>query len=247
MNPDVPIRDLVRNIVADKSTSYTAAQAIVAALFARERGAGGQLVEVPMIDASLAFFWPDGMMAHTFQGEDKPRGRTLYEVYRLWEASDGQFCYFTATDQEFHGFFRALGHSEWSVDPRFATPKARAEPKNWAELGQLILKEFATKTTKELVDRMIEEDVPVGPVLSLDELYDDPQLQHNEAILEYEHPTAGRYRQARPAARFEKTPQDPRRHHPPLLGEHTEEILLEVGYTSEEIEKLRSANAIPKA
>ncbi len=71
-SPELPIRDLVRNIVADKSSAYTAAQAIAAALFARQRGAGGQLIEVPMIDASLAFFWPDGMMRQTFTGDDAP-------------------------------------------------------------------------------------------------------------------------------------------------------------------------------
>jgi crotonobetainyl-CoA:carnitine CoA-transferase CaiB-like acyl-CoA transferase len=246
LNPEVPIRDLVRNIVADKSTAYTAAQAIVAALFARERGAGGQLVEVPMLDASLAFFWPDGMLGHTFQGDDKPRGRTLYEVYRLWETADGQLSYFTATEQEYHALFRALDHPEWSEDPRFATQKARAQPENWAELGQLVMQAFSMKSAKELVARMVEEDVPAGPVLTLDELYDDPQIRHNGAILDLEHPKAGAYRQARPAARFAKTPQDPNRYPPPLLGEHTEELLRELGYSDDRILALRAARVIPE-
>jgi crotonobetainyl-CoA:carnitine CoA-transferase CaiB-like acyl-CoA transferase len=244
LNPDVPIRDLVRNIVADKSTAYTAAQAIVSALFARERGAGGQLVEVPMLDASLAFFWPDGMMAETFQGEDKPRGRGLYDVYRLWDTADGQICYFAANDQEHHALFRALEHPEWIRDPRFGTREERVKPENSEALGQLVTRELAARTTAELVDRFVEEDVPVGPVLSLEELFDDPQIRHNEAILEFDHPTAGRYRQARPAARFQKTPQDARRRLPPLLGEHTEEVLRELGYANEAIEALRGDGVI---
>ena len=80
VNPQVPIPDLVRNLIADKATAFTTAQAITAALFARERGAGGQHIRVPMIDASLAFFWPDGMWAHTMRGEGVEPGRTLYET-----------------------------------------------------------------------------------------------------------------------------------------------------------------------
>ena len=122
--------------------------------------------------------------------------------------------------------------------------ESRADPENYATLGGLVMQALQSKTTNELVERMVEEDVPVGPILTLEELFDDPQIQHNEAILEFEHPSAGPYRQARPAARFEKTPQDPRRHMPPLLGEHTEEILREHGYTEERIESLRSSAVI---
>ena len=90
-----------------------------------------------------------------------------------------------------------------------------------------------------LIERLADEEVPVGPVLGLDELGSDPQIVHNEAILEFDHPTAGRFRQARPAARFAKTPQDPHRRLPPLHGEHSDEILRELGYTDGDIERLR--------
>lgn len=245
INPEAPIRDLVRNIVSDKSSAYTAAQAICAALFARERGAGGQHIEVPMLDASLAFFWPDGMMAHTFAGDDIPPGRTLYEVYRLWETSDGHLMYFAATDSEFEGLFRAVGHPEWNDDPRFNTREERGKADNTAELGALLMAAIASMTTKKCLERMVEEDVPVGPVLTPDELFDDEQIRHNEAILEFDHPTAGRFRQARPAARFDKTPQDPHTRMPPLHGEHTEEILRELGFDDTAIEKLRADEVIP--
>ena len=87
----------------------------------------------------------------------------------------------------------------------------------------------------------------MGPVLALDELADDPQIVHNEAILEFEHPTAGAYRQARPAARFDKTPQDPRRRFPPRLGEHTDEVLRELGYGDDDLARMRGAGLIPGA
>jgi crotonobetainyl-CoA:carnitine CoA-transferase CaiB-like acyl-CoA transferase len=96
-----------------------------------------------------------------------------------------------------------------------------------------------------LIERMAAEDVPVGPVLTLDELDSDPQIQHNEAILEFEHPTAGRFRQARPAARFDKTPQNPRRRLPPLHGEHTREVLQELGYSGEDLERMQQEGLIP--
>ena len=230
LNPEVPIRDLVRNVVSDKSSAYTAAQAITAALFARERGAGGQHIRVPMLDASLAFFWPDGMMRHTMVGDDVRRpGPTLYESYHLTETADGHMMYFVASQVEYHGLFRALGREEWCQDERFKTLRVVTRPENRAALGELLLQEFATQPTAELVERLSAEGVPAAPVLDLDQIFDDPQILHNEAVYEREHPTAGRMRGARPAARFDKTPQaaGPTA---PLHGEHTDEILAELGY-----------------
>ena len=244
VNPEVPIPDLVRNIVADKSSAYTAAQAITAALFARERGAGGQHIDIPMIDASLAFFWPDGMLAHTFAGDDKPSGLTLYQVYKLSQTSDGHLIYFAATDKEMHGLFRALGHPEWAEDSRFGVAASRSNMDNAVALGEKIAEAMLGQTTEALLARMLEEDVPVGPVLNLDEVFNDPQVEHNNAILEFDHPTAGRYHQARPAARFAKTAQEPKRRMPPLHGEHTEEVLRELGYGEAELERLRGDNTI---
>ena len=94
------------------------------------------------------------------------------------------------------------------------------------------------------MERMLAEDVPAGPVLSLEELFDDPQLRNNEAILDFDHPTAGRFHQARPAARFHKTPQDPRRRLPPLHGEHTDEVLAELGRDAAAIQQLRDKGAV---
>ena len=240
-NPDVPIPDLVRNIVADKSSAYTAAQAITSALFARERGAGGQRIDVPMMDASLAFFWPDGMLKHTFVGEGAQKGAALYEIYRLWETRDGRVIWFANNDSEYYGLFRALKKPEWCHDPRFCDTPSRIE--NLEELGAQIMQAVAEFSTQELLDRMIAEDVPAGAVLDLEALLEDPQLQHNEAIVEQDHPMAGRIRMARPAARFHQTPQHISRP-APGPGEHTEEILREAGLSAEEIDGLRTRGAI---
>ncbi len=245
MSQEIPIRDLVRNIVCDKSTSYTAAQAITAALFARDRGAGGQLIEIPMIDSSLAFFWPDGMIRHTFENTDELLGAALYETYRLWHTKDGQIIYFVASQVETEGLFRALGHPEWIEDPRFATTEARMVPENGEALGALMDDAIRAISTEELLEKMVENEVPGGRILELEEIFEDPQIKHNESIMEFNHPTAGKYWQARPAAQFHATPQDARRRMPPLLGEHTEEVLAELGLGEADIEALRGKGIVP--
>ena len=171
----------------------------------------------------------------------------LYELYRLWETADGHLIYFAATDSEFNGLFRALERPEWCDDERFNNAEARSVPENREALGSLIMEAILVKPTQELIERMAKEEVPVGPVLSPDQIAADPQVVHNEAVLEFEHPTAGRYQQAAPAARFDKTPQDARRRMPPLHGEHTDEVLRELGYGDADLARAREAGVIPKS
>ena len=236
-NPVTDFLDLVRNIVCDKSSAYTAAQAITAALFARERGAGGQHIRVPMLDAALAFFWPDGMLAHTMVGEGVVPGYPLYEVYRLTDTQDGHLIYFMASKVEFHGLFRALERPDLIEDGRFDGPGM--DPKDLLELGEILADEFRKWKTEEVTQRLVDEQVPVGPVLSLEQVLEDLQIQHNDAIVTREHPTAGRIREVRPGAHFSATvPELP----PiaPLKGEHNDEILAELGIEADERDRLRA-------
>jgi crotonobetainyl-CoA:carnitine CoA-transferase CaiB-like acyl-CoA transferase len=236
-NVDSGERDAVRTIVCDKATSYTAAQAITAALLARERGAGGQHVRIAMLDAALAFFWPDGMLRHTMLGDGVGPGGTYYESFRLTETRDGQVLAYSATQGEFEGFCRAVGHPEWIEDPRFATLPARIA--NGDAFGAL--RDAATRalTSAELLACLEREQVPAGPVHELTDVLDDPQVAANGAIVEFEHPHGGRMRQARPAARFAATPASPGAP-APRLGEHTDAVLFEIGYGRAEIARLRN-------
>jgi len=240
-NPEVPIPDLVRNVVVDKAASYTSAQAITAALLARERGAEGQTISVSLLDAGLAFFWPDGMMKDTFIGDGVRKGPALYDRYRLTETKDGHIVMWAGGDNEWHAVFEALDRPDLCEDERFATGRARAD--HGEELGLILYNEFRKWTTDEIVHRMEVAEAPCGPVLGLDELPDNPQLQHNETIYEVEHPSAGRMQQCRPAPLFSGTAPE-RGGVAPLAGEHTEEVLAEIGYSSEKIAGMRERGII---
>ena len=113
LNPQIPFPDLVRNLYADKSTALTVAQATTAALLARERTGVGQHVEIPMVDACMYFFWPDGMMDLTMVDDDANGGILLSSVYNLTECSDGKIVYFAASDKQRAGVCAAVGHPEW--------------------------------------------------------------------------------------------------------------------------------------
>jgi len=240
-HPDTGDRDLVRHVICDKASAYTAAQAITAALFARARGAGGQHVRIAMLDAALAFFWPDGMMAHTMVGDGVRPGPTLYQIYRLTGTADGHLIYFAVSDAEFHGLFRALGRPEWCEDERFAQLGNRMQ--HTEQLEKLLRQEFRSWPTGEILARMAAESLPAAPVLSLEEVLADPQVRHNEVLVEREHPTAGVIRQPRPPARFDRTPAEPGRL-APLHGEHTDEILAELGIDAGERRALREAGIV---
>ncbi|HJP34857.1 MAG TPA: CoA transferase [Gammaproteobacteria bacterium] len=233
--------DLVRNIICDKSTSYTAAQAITAALFARERGHGGQHIKIAMIDAGLAFFWCDGMMAHTLVGEGVQTAAALYDIYKLRESADGPLVVFAASDSEFQGLARALDRLDLIEDERFKTLADRLQ--NVVALEEIVNAELRKWPAAELVERLVAEDVPAGPIHSLEEVIDDPQLRHNDAIVEFDHPLAGRMRQPAPPARFDRTPAAPGRP-APALGEHTDEVMEEIGVGDADRQRLREDDVI---
>ncbi len=241
-NPEIPFPDLVRNIVCDKVTSMTAMQAVTAALFARERGAGGQHVHVPMLDAALSFLFPDGFMSKALvddpRADERPR---LSSVYRVSPTADGHLIYHTATMDDMYRLFRALGHPEWVDDPRWSS--AVELRKNLTVLGELIAAAFESFTTSELSARLEAEEVPFTPVLDLDQLQRDPQVLHNGALRTREHPVAGRILEAASPVRFSATPA-PVAALAPQQGEHTDDVLRQLGRSDDDIRSMREAGVI---
>jgi len=243
LNPQVPFPDLVRNLYADKSSAMTAAQAITAALLVRERTGEGQHVEVPMLDATMYFFWPDGMMDQTVIDEDASPGFLLSSVYSLTDCADGKIVYFVTSDPMRQALYDALGHPEWKEDERFATMMAIANPENFQTLGVLLAEAFAALTVEQALEALIANDVPAGPILSAEEAIADPQLQHNETLQVWQHPQAGSVRQPRPAARFEKTPASFAAT-ASLRGADNDAILSELGRSADDIAALRKSGII---
>ena len=243
LNPEIPFPDLVRNLIADKSTAMTAAQAITAALFARERTGEGQHVEVPMLDACLYFFWPDGMMDLTMLDEDVTPGIRLAQIYSITNTADGQIVYFAANDKQRFGLFRALNRAELCDDERFSSLTAIANPENFAAMGQILVGEFEKVTSVEILDRLGEHEVPCGPILDGEEVLEDPQVVHNGILAVWDHPSGGKVRQPKLAARFSATPVS---FNPSgaLLGEHNDEILAELGRDPKVIGRLRADGVI---
>jgi crotonobetainyl-CoA:carnitine CoA-transferase CaiB-like acyl-CoA transferase len=228
---------MVRVIVPDKVTALTASQLITAALLSRERTGEGQHVRLAMLDAMVAFLWPEGMVFHTFVGDDVAGIKPPDRRDLVYETSDGYMIVGTVAHREFVAFCEAVGKPEWLEDPRFANAAgliANAEAR--LELMQSVL---ITRTTAEWCERLDKAQVPCAPVLTRDELIVHPQIVENGIVLESDHPTAGRMREARPPERMEATPSGITRP-APTLGEHTDEVLREAGLDASRIEQLRS-------
>ena len=232
---------LVKNIVIDKVTAYTVTQAVTAALFARSRGAGGQHIEISMLDVGLSFMWPDAMSDHlVIEGNvrHQPHMSTYYEIR---PTSDGFVAQMAISDRQFPGLCRALGTETWLDDPRFATMEHRVE--NASALGELIDTEFAKFTSSDLLKRLHANDVAAAPVHALGDIHLDPQVQHSGSLTERTLPHLGTVREPFPAARFRGTPTSLDRG-APALGEHSAEVASELGYSDAEVDELLAAGAI---
>lgn len=228
----------IRTFLPDKLTAVTAAQAITAALLARAQTGEGQHVRLSMLDTCIAWMWPDAMTPYTWADEELEQ---LPSPDFCFETADGYLTCLVVSDGNWAGLCRAAEKPEWQSDPRFEKQDARFS--NFSLLFETMTELFLTRPAEEWLERLAKEDVPSAPVLNPKQLLEHPQIVASGIAIESEHPSAGRIREARPAARFDRTPAEPERH-APSLGEHTNEVLGELGLSSNEISALRSEGVI---
>jgi crotonobetainyl-CoA:carnitine CoA-transferase CaiB-like acyl-CoA transferase len=231
---------MMRLIIPDKVTALTAAQAVTAALLGRVKTGQGQHVKLAMLDAVVAFLWPEGMARYTFKSSDGVaiRGGARDLVF---ETADGYITVGAVSDAEWHALARTIGHPEWLDDPRFKNVAGRARFAD--ERLELTQNALAGKTSAEWLAKFDAAQVPCAPVLRREDLLTDPQIAANELIVESTHPFAGPMRQPRPAARYDGTPTSVQRP-APTLGEHTDAVLAEIGIAPERIAELRNTGVI---
>lgn len=224
--------DYVPTVLADKVSSLTIAYSVLAALMHRERTGRGQQVEVPMTDTMLAFNLVEHLGGATFEPQHGPFGfpRSLVRNHRAVPTKNGLACLAIYGPPNVVKFFTVVGRPELAADPRFVTSDALYQ--HFEEFYDVVEKIAAERTTDEWEALCAEHSIPFGRVVDIEEAAS--QLDT------VEHPTEGTIRYVPTPVQFSETPASVRRHAPDV-GEHSAEVLAELGYTAQQIEELSSA------
>src|SRR5579885_739904 len=229
--------------LADLTCATAACRGVLYALLARERTGRGQEVYVAIVDAMVALLtWSAGMYFETGRapgvaGNDHP----LASPFGVYRAKDGPFNVCAGNEEIWKRLCAAIGRPELAADPRFATVNDRVAHR--AELNQILADAFQARTASEWVAYLNERGVASGPIYRLDEVFSDPQVRHQQMLVEMPHPVHGTVKMLGLPIKLTDTPGRIRRV-PPLLGEHTDEVLAEAGYAPGEIDRLRDARVV---
>lgn len=234
---------MIRTIVADKTTSIFTAQAITAALYAREKTGQGQHIRISLLDTMVSYLWPEGMMQYAVVGREKTASSTNAGPDLVFEALDGFLAVGTITDSEWQGFCTAVERPDLLTDERFHTAERRSL--NQVARIQMMGEILKTRARDEWLDRLDRADVPCAPVLRRNEILENPQVIASDLVQSLHQPSVGEMRQARPAALFSNTPAAIRGP-APGLGEHTDAILQELGYSADAIAELKTRSVVAK-
>jgi len=216
-------------IIADKVIGHILASSIGMALFERERSGLGQEVRVPMLETMIDFNLLEHQWGHAF---DPPLGEPGYsrlfsQQRRPFRTKDGHICVTATTDSQWARLFHAIGRPELAKDERFEKMAQRSF--NFVAVFAELEMALAQRSTAEWVAIFDQADLPNGPAPSLEELYASDYLKDAGFFQRYEHPSEGTLVASEPPVSYSRTPTRFRRP-PPRLGEHTSELLKELGF-----------------
>ncbi|WP_266081446.1 CaiB/BaiF CoA transferase family protein [Haladaptatus caseinilyticus] len=230
--------------IADIGAGMYATQAILAALLERELGDGtGQKIDVSLLDGQVA--WMSYMASNYFATGTAPdrmgSKHPTIAPYQAFPTADGYVVIAVPSPNLWPKFCTAIDRDDLIDDDRFHDNASRVE--NREKLDTLLEAEFAAYTTAEILDVMDDHGVPASEVKDMEDVFDDPQVAARGMHQSVSHPTAGDVEMAGSPMHLSKTPASVRAH-PPLLGEHTEQILSEYGYTASDIDQLEEKDII---
>jgi crotonobetainyl-CoA:carnitine CoA-transferase CaiB-like acyl-CoA transferase len=229
-----------RTMMVDKYSASAMASAVLAALLHRERSGGeGQRITVSLLDAFSSFSLIDNLYNHMWLDSDD-RIPAINSTIPI-KTADGMVMGHIQTDEQFVRICRFLGREELIEDERFRGPWNRLS--NIEAMWRELEKTTQAIPTAQIMAGVGREGVPIGPVNSIEDFLADPQVQHNESVVEYRDETYGRVLFANYPARFEKTPAQVAARSP-KLGEHTDAVLAELGYSPEQIDAARTAGVV---
>ena len=232
---------LIRGMVADKVAALTTSQAITAALFARYKTGKRQHVQVSMLEANIAFNWPDVMMHETVLDDDALHLPNLLGSYQLFSTSDGWLSVTAGTDSQWEAVCSALSREDLAEDERFSSAANRS--KHFTEWYESFDEMLAAFTTEEALKKCQDADVPAVKVLDPSEVAHDIHVEEVGSVAEVEHPIIGKMRVPRQGAMFNNSTN----HSPtpaPAYCQDTTDLLIDLGYSTDLIEKLRSTGTV---
>ena len=225
----------MKTLMCDKITSLTAAQAMTAALFKREKTNKGQRVTLSMLDTALYFMWSDSMYNYSWHGNDWAPIPNIADFYEPVKTKDGHIALVAINDSEFSGVLKAIGREDLLEDVRFSTTENRLM--NVVEMQEILLNAYSEFTSDELVERMEENDVPAAKINRREDIFSDPQVINNSSIINTKNNGEKIIKGPKPPANFLDDECDEPKFMP-ALGQHSSEILKEYGFSNDEINSL---------
>jgi formyl-CoA transferase len=235
--------DYISTLVADKTTGMALVNAVLAALLAKERSGQGQYVEVPMLETMVAFTLAEHMGGLTRNPATQNAGysRVLSGGRQPSPTQDGYIAMLPYTNHHWESFFRDAG--EEALGKELGVTNRITRNANIQGLYAALHKITATKTTAEWIEICDRLDIPATPIYTMEELPSHPQLQAVQLFTDEIHPDLGAIRYVRPPVKFSKTPAKVR-HQARRLGQDTESILTDLGYSISDIQSLVNQGAI---